>query len=355
MISYILENKRSLRKVENELRALDANEALVEIYNVCLCGSDYKLYNGTYSGPVNYPLILGHEWSGKIIDIKSERKDLSVGMNVTGDCSNWGNDCDYLSSCFYNKNTCPSIQKFGITRNGALCEYAIMPVHNLYGARDDMPLDLLALSELFSVALNAIKKSDLELKMSKLCKRSDQSSNILIVGLGAVGLAIYLLLKYMFSMEHVFIYDSSKERVSFIQSIYPDINILDSLDSDENSNNYVNILKPTPYSIIFEATGSPTVINTAINLINPNGTIVLVGMYPVTEYNIKDIVLKSLILTGSIGGTGSFPEVIDFLYNNQEIGKKFITHYAEFNDELYQLFEDPSMRFIKKNIVLHRD
>ena len=44
-----------------------AGQVLVRITHSGVCGTDYKIYNGSI--PVNYPLIMGHEMAGEVVDV----------------------------------------------------------------------------------------------------------------------------------------------------------------------------------------------------------------------------------------------------------------------------------------------
>ena len=50
------------------LPALGPDDVLVEVDRVTLCGSDHRLFDGTYGGPRRYPIRFGHEWSGRVVD-----------------------------------------------------------------------------------------------------------------------------------------------------------------------------------------------------------------------------------------------------------------------------------------------
>ena len=55
-------NKISLKSVDQD--KLQSNELLVRVEAAGICGSDRHILHGTY--PANYPVILGHEFSGII-------------------------------------------------------------------------------------------------------------------------------------------------------------------------------------------------------------------------------------------------------------------------------------------------
>jgi threonine dehydrogenase-like Zn-dependent dehydrogenase len=58
------------------------NEVLIKVSRISLCGSDIHLYNGTYSGPINYPIMFGHEWSGVVAETGAKVTKFKKGDKV---------------------------------------------------------------------------------------------------------------------------------------------------------------------------------------------------------------------------------------------------------------------------------
>src|SRR5919205_3593870 len=62
-----------------EIREIDTpvigeEDVLLQVANVGVCGSDLHQWTADHSWPVNYPVVLGHEFGGTIVE---------VGRNVT--------------------------------------------------------------------------------------------------------------------------------------------------------------------------------------------------------------------------------------------------------------------------------
>ncbi|MCX7923166.1 MAG: medium chain dehydrogenase/reductase family protein [Clostridia bacterium] len=350
ILTIVGKNNLEVINSPHEHLQVEPEEAIVKISHVSLCGSDYKLYNGNYSGPSNYPLVFGHEWSGTIVEINSPDSKLKVGDIVTGDCSKWGTDCSFCLDCQRDKNICTRIEKFGITIDGFAQEYVKVPVKHLYAAPANMSLDILALAELFSVALNGIKKSLAAFDNTSKCLHKSSDDSILIIGAGPLGIAVYILLKHMFKKQNVKVYELAKERIDFIKSVYPELEFAE-LEAAGDSSNYAGLLSTSIYDIIFEVSGSPKALNTSLSLVQAGGTVVLLGMYPNGEIEANKIVLKALSVRGSIGGTGSFEEVISFLNDHQDLVSWMITKKVNVSEmESVDVFEKDAFKSIKTQI-----
>src|SRR5580698_40353 len=67
---------------EVSLPEIGDEEALIEVEACGFCGSDINIIAGTHPR-AKAPLTLGHELSGRIIQVKSSESSLEVGSNVT--------------------------------------------------------------------------------------------------------------------------------------------------------------------------------------------------------------------------------------------------------------------------------
>ena len=295
---------------------IEREYALVKICFVSLCGSDYKLYEGKYSAPNSYPIIFGHEWSGKILKINSKTSLFQEGDHVTGDCSKW---CGSCVSCHDDKNVCLNIEKYGITINGYAKQLAMVPLKYIYKAPSSIPLQVLALTEPFAVALNAIKKIDFK-------KKSEKS--YLILGVGNIGIAIYMLLKYMFGIDDCAVCDVNTYKIEQLMEImYGDeIKIFQPQNNNENKGNYKSMYTGSEFDTIFEVTGNSKVLKKTLKWIKPMGHIITLGFYSDTEINFNPLVVKNISIQGSIGGTGSFTDVIKFMQSYSDRIQKIISY-----------------------------
>ena len=302
---------------EKDLK-LKEGEVLVEVSLVSLCGSDYKLFDGTYSGPSVYPICFGHEWSGTVIDSGPRVNSVKKGDRVTGDCSCW---CGQCPNCTEDKNLCYNIEKYGITKHGFSQQLVVVPEKYLYLAPVSMPYEVLALSECFAVALHAIRRLG-----NNPQERS--SHRTLILGCGPLGIAIYMLLRKLYRWRYLEIYDILPEKIAYLKKIFPEDNIGHSINESkttETNSGYRDLYTLGDYSLVFEAVGRPEALQMAINLTKPRGTIVSLGMFPAGIVDFKKVVMKSISILGSIGGTGEFPAVIKFFEENISAVSSIVT------------------------------
>jgi len=322
MKAYLFQSPKNVEIAERKKLTLKNNEILIKVKNIGICGSDLALYNGTYSGPHSYPMLFGHEWSGIVAEVGKNVTGFSVGDKVTGDCSKYCGTCEY---CKVDKNLCEHIEKFGITVDGASAEYIVRDAKYVYKAPEELDFDLICLTEPIAVAAHTIKKI---LKVSQ----SLADKKILIMGGGPIGLASLMLLKKLYNCNSVDLYDIVENRTKLAVSLgagNPPEEMF-NLSSDEN--NYNSLYTSTHYDIIIETTGNAKAFANTFHMIKPLGIIGCVGMLPNVDIPQKLIALKSLTILGSIGGTGEFDEVLDFIKTYPDYVRHLISHKFPITD-----------------------
>lgn len=325
---------RQLAITEVEEQVLQDHEVMIRVGRIALCGSDIHLYEGTYGGPKHYPMIFGHEWSGEIVRTGSAVAHLDVGTKVTGDCSRY---CGICENCQIDKNLCKEIEKFGITIDGASAEKIVRDARYVYPCDDAIEYSVAALTEPMAVSANLLKRM-----YKHVGSFSDKK--VLVIGLGGIGLGALLQLRHTYGCSKVHVSDISELRKDVARNLGGTIVELDSGNGGES---YDRLYQGNGYDLIIDTTGSPQVMKMIFSLANPFGTIGCLGMLPSVEIPQKLIVLKALTVLGSIGGTGSFEEMLSFIKEHQGEVKHIISHTIEIQDrtslqDAFDIAQDPN-------------
>jgi L-iditol 2-dehydrogenase len=316
MKEYILESPKKIKIAQKEEPLVSEDEVLIKVSNLGLCGSDIHLYNGTYKGPLNYPMLFGHEWSGTVSKTGSSVKTLKPGDKVTGDCSKYCGNCQF---CSIDKNLCENIEKFGITTNGASAEYIVRKEKYVYKAYDDLDMDIICLAEPLAVSAHLLKKVE-RFAQGLIDKK------VLIYGAGPIGLSALLILKYHYGLDDVYLYDIIKERIDLAKNLGAKFVDMAALKEKTGKQDYKSIYSESVFDAIIESTGNKDIFAGTLEHIKPSGIVGCLGMIGDAAINQKLIVIKAITITGSIGGTGDFPFVLDFIRKNKDKVKSLISH-----------------------------
>jgi L-iditol 2-dehydrogenase len=84
VVNYAPE-KGSVEIREIEKPSIGPEDVLLEVANVGVCGSDLHQWTADHSWPVNYPVVLGHEFGGHIVEVGKEVEHWKEGDRVVSE------------------------------------------------------------------------------------------------------------------------------------------------------------------------------------------------------------------------------------------------------------------------------
>ncbi len=102
-------------------------EVVLEVQACGVCGSDMHFYETDkdgyilYPGLTKFPTILGHEFSGKVVEVGAETTQLKVGDMVTVEEMIWCGRCIPCRNGY--PNHCTNLEELGFTIPGAFANY----------------------------------------------------------------------------------------------------------------------------------------------------------------------------------------------------------------------------------------
>ena len=153
-------------------------EVLLKIGSVGVCGSDKHFYFDGRCGSeaIAEPMIMGHEFGGRIVALGEGVAAARLGQRVSVDPLVPCGQCKHCRAGHYN--ICPTQKFFGVPgTQGAMQQYLCVPDQNAHPISDAISDQAAAMIETISVALAGIRKGQVQL-----------GSRVLITGGGPVGL-----------------------------------------------------------------------------------------------------------------------------------------------------------------------
>lgn len=109
----------------------DNEEALVKIHYAGVCGSDISMIETDEAGYMHYsaytalPNVVGHEFSGEVIDTGSDVQLFSEGDLVTAEVTDFCGRCEMCRRGLTGH--CENFEQLGFTISGAFSEYITVP------------------------------------------------------------------------------------------------------------------------------------------------------------------------------------------------------------------------------------
>lgn len=257
--------------------AARADEALVAVTHVAMCGTDLRLLRGSLHD-AEYPVIPGHEWAGRVLAAPT-RPEL-VGQAVVGENIL---PCGRCADCAEGRhNLCESCDELGFTLPGAFAEVLTIPAAKLVPLPDELSGAEGCLLEPLGVALHAIERAP------QLRDRT-----VGVIGGGAIGLLIAQLAAAGGALK-----------VSIVDPLEPRRRIAADLGLGVES--ALSAWQGREPGVVFDATGVAAVFPQGLQVTRAGGDYVLVG-YSGTEptsYQPSTVMLRELTVHGVLSGYG---------------------------------------------------
>ncbi len=169
-----------------------STDALIKVSGVGICGTDLHILQDPPLHPAKKNNILGHEFTGEIVELGDEVLGFSVGERVLIDPHPGCGVCDecrrgYPDNCIPLYETCEEPghpDTIGIFSPGAYTNYVIVPRQSLYKIDPKVPIKIAALAEPLACVINATDKLKVQ-----------PGQNVVILGAGPIGLLFTMMMK----------------------------------------------------------------------------------------------------------------------------------------------------------------
>lgn len=280
---------KTISMIDKSLPEIEQDEALVKILMSGICNTDIELFEGYYG----FEGIPGHEFVG-IVERAPQRPDLE-GRRVVGEI-NWG--CGACSLCCKgDPRHCLDRKVLGIIGwDGAFAEYIKVPIKNIHALDDAIKNEEAVFTELLAAALEITQQVHIS-----------QRQKVAILGDGKLGLLIALALRLY--NPGLLLIGKHKEKLAIAEEV--GIKTFNINDPEPRKEIFREL---GLFDIVIEATGNPNGIETTLDLVKPEGVIVIKSTtHEKSRIDLARVVVNEITLVGS--RCGDFPLAISFLKN----------------------------------------
>ncbi len=301
---------------------------------VCgVCGTDVHIFHGEPgSADVNPPVVLGHEYSGEVVEVGEGVTALKPGDHVTVDPNIYCGECVYCRNG--KKQLCETMQAVGVTRDGGFGEYSLVPAAQAFKLGDSVPYEAGAMAEPVACCLHGIDLAGI--------KAGDR---VCIVGGGAIGL-IMLQLAKLSGASTLVLSEPNEKRRQVALSLGADAAI-DPTAPDAGSA-YEAALGDGA-DVVIECVGNNAAVKSAFQLARKGATIVLFSVPKVDatfDLPLFDVYKKELTIRGSFVNPDTHERAVRLINSGKLDFTSIITH--RFN--LDQLPEAIAMQMSSESI-----
>lgn len=307
-------------------------EVLMQVKACGICGSDVHMAQADkdgyifYPGLTGFPSILGHEFSGVVVEAgkkaydKRTNKPFKGGELVTTEEMLWCGQCKPCADGY--PNHCERLNEVGFNVNGAYTSYIVLPARTLWSLeplrKNYKEADIFVAGSLVEptcVAYNAVIERGGGIR---------PGDRVVILGAGPVGIAACAILKRA-GASQVIISETQQERAEMALKLGADFHINPA--KEDFADRVLEITGGMGADMFMEATGLPTVVYPGIERViwegrTLNSTVVVTARaeakMPVTGEVLQ---VRRARVVGAQGhsGHGNFPRVIECMATGMDM------------------------------------
>ncbi|MEJ8303983.1 NAD(P)-dependent alcohol dehydrogenase [Saccharibacillus sacchari] len=306
MKAAVMHRLREITIEEIPVPEIAADEVLIKVMAVGICGSDLHYYDHGRIGPyvVDGPFILGHECAGEIAAVGSEANRFQVGDRVAIEPGVTCGKCEMCKAGRYN--LCPKVEFLATPPyDGAFVQYLKMRQDFVFPIPDHLSYEEAALVEPFSVGIHAASRSKLQ-----------PGSSIAIMGMGPVGLMAVAAAK-AYGAATIIVTDLEPLRLEAAKKM--------------GATHTINVLEQDAVAAIKEITdgkgvdtawetaGNPKALQSALGSLGRGGKLAIVGLPAQAEIplNVPFIADNEVDIYGIFRYANTYPKGIEFLSSGQ--------------------------------------
>lgn len=316
------------------------HEVLIKIKRIGICGSDIHVFHGLHPY-TNYPVVQGHEVSGKIAETGTLTRRFSIGDRVTFMPQVTCGKCYPCQHGMYH--ICNSLKVMGFQTGGAAQEYFAVPENMVLKLPDTLSLEEGAMIEPVSVAVHALGRGG-----------DVSGKKILVLGAGPIGNLVGQVAKGL-GANAVMSTDLSDFRLDIAKQCGIDFTINPKTENLEKA--VLNNFGPDRADMTLECVGVESTISQAVSLARKGTTIVVVGVFgkkPVIDLGLVQD--RELSMVGTLMyQKRDYIKAIELAGSDKLMLKNLITNTFSFSGymDAYHYIEKKKDRAMKVMITLN--
>lgn len=296
MLAAVLYGPQDLRLTQFPEPPMDDNAVKVAVAYCGLCGTDFHKFSGRPGArAVTYPVPLGHEVSGIVVEVGKNVASFKPGDRVTVDPNHSCGRCHFCRSG--KSHLCQNSR--GVVKG--MAQFVCPPQENVYHLPDSLELRTAALTEPLSCCLRGMDQLDLHL-----------GQTVAIIGMGAIGQMMLQLCRKA-SAGSIIVIEPVEEKRQLAMELGATLFINPAKEDVSAAIRNAGIIC---VDRVLECAGLPQSASTALEIADHGATVVLFGvadMDAVLPVKLYDAFLKELTIKTSYINPGTTQRAIDLL------------------------------------------
>lgn len=304
--------------------ALKPGDLLIRVKAATVCGTDIRIFRGRKTAGIRYPSILGHEFSGEVVD-NGGHCQFCLGEAVAVCPAIPCGHCAYCKRGY--ENICKNQMAIGYEIDGAFAEYIRIPVEavrsgNVFKLPAGLSWEKAALIEPLSCVLNGQERIAVSI-----------ADKVVILGCGPIGL-LHVKLARLSGASRIIVSEPSASRRAAALEAGADV-VVDPTAEDLKA----IVARETDglgADKVIVAIGVPRLANDAIGLVRHRGAISLFAGFSAGEMGTLDvnaIHYNEIVVTGSFGlGRLQFEKSLAMIASGRLEVESMLTHRFELSE-----------------------
>lgn len=272
---------------ERPVPEIGPNDLLIEITKTAICGTDIHIYEWDEwsQRTIPVPMIVGHEFVGRVAKVGSHVQGFSIGDRVSGE----GHiTCGYCRNCRAGKrHLCRNTIGVGVNRPGAFAEFLAIPAVNAFKLPDSISDEVAAFLDPLGNAAHTALSFDLV------------GEDVLITGAGPIGAMAVAIAKHV-GARHVVITDVNPYRLELAKKMGATRAV--DVRHEDLAEVQRELGMTEGFDVGLEMSGNGQAFRDMLANMNHGGRIAMLGIPP-AEVTIdwNEVIFKGLIIKGIYG------------------------------------------------------
>lgn len=257
------------------------NDVKIKVERTGICGTDLHIesWDAWASVAVNAPLIIGHEFCGRIVKMGKNVRSLEVGALVSGEGHMV---CGLCRNCRAGRrHMCMNTSGLGVNQNGAFAEYVVIPESNVWVHSPAVNADLGAIFDPFGNAVHTALTFPLV------------GEDVLITGAGPIGLMAAKVARHV-GARYIVVSDINEARLELARKMGVDIAVNPLTTEIRSAQEQLGMREG--FDVAFEMSGAPTALPDILNNLGHGGRVAILGL-PSEEISINWAKVVSHMIT----------------------------------------------------------
>lgn len=264
-LAKVAAGKGFLQLTERPRPEAASGEVVIEVAAAGICGTDLHIAEGEF--PCSIPVVLGHEFSGRVVDVGANVTDFEVGARVVGEPHRGG--CGACRHCRTGEvEMCGEKRAIGYRVDGCFAGYVALPASSLHRVPGNVTLEHAALAEPLAVVVKAVLER----------ATVERGGFVVVLGCGPIGLLAAAVAKAA-GARGVLLAGTDRDEALRLK-VAREMGVADVINV-EKEDLVAKVRDSTAGSggdLIVEASGARHAIAQAFELVRKNGKICAIGL-----------------------------------------------------------------------------